>query len=85
MAEVQGSDKTENHQRKNILRISLKVVMKLYIYIIFFFFTKCIIPLIGKYAIRRQINVFKYSFSVNNLLYNSSLKKKKSFEIPWEW
>ena len=42
---------------------------------------KCVIHPIGKYIIRKKINLFKMSFFINNLLYNLLLKKKK----PWKF
>lgn len=44
-------------------------------------FPKCVIHPIGKYIIRKQINLFKISFFINSLLYNHLLKKKK----PWKF
>lgn len=53
-------------------------------------FPKCIIHPIGKYIIRKQINLFKISISINNLLYNILLKKerrkeKRKEKKPWKF
>lgn len=48
------------------------------------FFPNSIIHLICKYTIRKQINLFDIYFSINIILYNLLLKKKKKvLEILW--
>lgn len=44
------------------------------------FFPNSIIHLICKYTIRKQINLFDIYFSINIILYNLLLKKKKSWK-----